>query len=109
MTAPASRSADTLAPSRSERKPANSGEPFLGRHVGGLDDILDSNRHAVDGRARLARAPACRRLVGRRARAGEVEVDEGADLGLERGEIGEAAFEEIARRVCAARKARRCR
>jgi hypothetical protein len=33
-------------------------------------------------------------LIGYRACAGEVEVDEGADLGLERGEIGQAEFEE---------------
>jgi hypothetical protein len=48
-------------------------------------------------------------LVGGCARAVEVEIDEGADLGLERGEIGEAAFKEVARRVGAALKARGCR
>src|SRR5262249_2444093 len=56
-----------------------------------------------------ARAPARARLVGGRARTLEVEIDEGADLGLERGDIGKAAFEEVARRVDAAGKARRRR
>ena len=109
MTAPASRSAATLAPSRSERQPANSGEPFsVGMSAVSMMSLMPS-RHAVDRRARPARAPARGRLVGCRACAVEIEMHEGADLGLERGEIGEAAFEEIARRVGAARKARRCR
>jgi hypothetical protein len=30
----------------------------LRRHVDGFDDVLDSNRHAVDRRERLARPPA---------------------------------------------------
>src|SRR5260370_36456841 len=57
----------------------------FGRHVGGLDDVLDADRHAVDLRARPTRAPARGRLVGSCARTLEVEIDEGADLGLERG------------------------
>ena len=81
----------------------------FGRHVGGLDDVLDADRHAVDVRARPARPPARGRLVGSSARTLEVEIDEGADLGLERGDIGKAAFEEVARRVGAAGKARRRR
>src|SRR5262249_26263974 len=68
-----------------------------------------SDRHAIDLRARPARAPARGRLVGSRTRTLEVEIDEGADLGLERGDIGKAAFEEVARRVGAAGKARRRR
>ena len=81
----------------------------LGRHVGGLDDVLDADRHAVDLGQRPAFAPAGRGPVGGRARAGEVEIDEGADLGFERREIGKAAFEKIARGVGAARKAWRGR
>ena len=81
----------------------------LGRHVGGLDDVLDADRHAVDLGQRPALAPAGRGPVGGRARACEVEIDEGADPGLERREIGETAFEKIARRVVACGKARGCR
>jgi hypothetical protein len=51
----------------------------------------------------------CGRLIGGRARAVEVEVDEGADLGFERRKIREAAFQEVARRVLAALEARGCR
>jgi len=39
----------------------------------------------------------------------EAEIDEGADPGLERREIGETAFEKIARRVGALGEARCCR
>src|SRR5262249_57425636 len=85
------------------------GGAVFGRHVGGLDDVLDADRHAIDLRARSARTPARGRLVGSRARTLEVEIDEGADLGLECGDIGKAAFEEVARRVSAAGKARRRR
>src|SRR5215472_18565767 len=81
----------------------------FGWHVRGLDDVLDADRHAIDLRARPARAPARARLVGSCARTLEVEIDEGADLGLERGDIGKTAFEEVARRVGAAGKARRRR
>src|SRR5262249_56461649 len=81
----------------------------FGRHVGGLDDVLDADGHAIDLRARPARPPARARLVGGRARTLEVEIDEGADLGLEQGDIGKAALEEVARRIGAAGKARRRR
>ena len=105
ITAPASRNAATLAASRSERKPANSGEPFsvgmsavsmMSLMPTGMPSILDSGRPC---------APARRGPVGGRARAGEVEIDEGADLGFERREIGKAAFKKIAWGVGAARKA----
>src|SRR5215831_6997025 len=107
MTAPASRSAATLAPSRSERQPANSGEPFSVGMSAVSNDVLDAERHAVDRREGPALAPAHGRLVGDGARALEIEMHEGADLGLERGEIGKTALEEIAGRIGTARKARR--
>ena len=40
----------------------------FGRHVDGLDDVLDADRHAVDRRQRLAGAPARGRAVRRRPR-----------------------------------------
>src|SRR5499433_3823244 len=54
MTAPASRSAATLAPSRSEPEAGEQRRAVFGRHVGGLDDVLDADRHAVNLRARPA-------------------------------------------------------
>src|SRR3954451_4928274 len=61
MTAPASGSANTLAASRAGRaRPQHArgiglgalareqGRAVLSRHVDGLDDVLDPNRHAVD-------------------------------------------------------------
>ncbi len=106
MTAPASRNAATLAASRSERKPANSGEPFSVGMSAGLDDVLDAHRHAVDRRPRLAGAPTRARLIGGDARAFEVEMNEGADLRLERGKGGETTLQEIARRIAALCEAR---
>src|ERR1700741_4114028 len=37
------------------------GRALFGRHVGGLDDVLDAERHAVDRRQTPAGAPACPR------------------------------------------------
>ena len=75
MTAPASRSAATLAPSRSERKPANSGEPFsvamsavsmMSLMPIGMPSIFERGRparqRAVDWSA-AARAPSRLRLT----------------------------------------------
>src|SRR5262252_7593350 len=78
------------APAREERR------AVLGRHVGGLDDVLDAERHTVDRRARLALAPPLGGLVGGCTRALKIEMNERANLRFERGEIGKAAFEEIA-------------
>ncbi len=96
ITAPASRSAATLAASRSLRKPANSGEPFSVGHIDGFDDVLDSDRHAVDRRERLARSPALGRAIRRCPGGGEIERHEGADLRLPGLELGEAALEKFA-------------
>ena len=68
---------------------------ILGRHIDGLDDVLDPNRHAVDRRKRLSRPPALRGAIRRRPRAGEIERDEGADLRLPGVEFGDAALEEL--------------
>jgi len=109
ITAPASRSATTLAPVALGAAAGEERRALAGRHVDGLDDVLDADRHAVELRDRLARAPARGRLVGAGARAIDIEMHEGTDLGLVRPEIGEAALEEVARRIAAAREARRRR
>ena len=64
---------------------------LAGRHVGGLDDVLDRDRHAVDRRQRLAVAPARGRGVGGLDRAVLVQLDEGADGGIELGDALEAS------------------
>src|SRR6516164_7739821 len=89
------------APSREQRR------AVLGRHVSGLDDVLDAQRHAVDRRALPPFAPTLSRLIGSSSRALEIEVYEGADLRLERSKISETALEEIPRRARAVGKARR--
>src|SRR6185369_6444652 len=64
-----------------------------GRHVGGLDDVLDGDRHAVDRRQRPAVGPALRRIVGGLARAVTVDHDKGADGFVELGNPGQRLFE----------------
>ena len=71
---------------------------LAGRHVGGLDDVLDRDRHAVDRRQRLAVAPARRRGVGGSDRAVLVQSDEGADGGIELDDALEGFLEIGARR-----------
>ena len=107
MTAPASRSAATLAASRSVRQPTNSGEPCsVGMSDVSMMSLMPTGMPSIGESGLPARQRAVDSSAAARA-AIEAEVDEGADLGLERREIGEAAFEEIARRVGAAGKARR--
>ena len=91
MMAPASRSACTLAESRRDCCALEQRRALAGRHVGGLDDVLDRDRHAVDRRQRLAGAPARGRGVGGLARAVLVDHDEGADAGIELGDQLEAS------------------
>src|SRR5260370_241221 len=56
MTAPASRSAATLAPSRSERKPANSGEPFsVGMSAVSMMSLMPIGMPSIFERGRPAR------------------------------------------------------
>ena len=76
----------------------------FGREVSSLDDVLDADRHAVDLAERPASAPARARRIGRNARGIDVEMHEGANFWLERGEIGKAAFEKLARRIGAVAK-----
>ena len=51
------------APAREERR------AILGRHVGCLNDVLDTEWHTVDGRARQGLAPAFGGFVGGYTRA----------------------------------------
>src|SRR6478672_11961487 len=71
---------------------------WAGRHVGGLDDVLDGDRHAIDRRQRLAGAPAGGRGVGGLGSAVLVHRDEGADAAVELGDALEAFLEIGARR-----------
>ena len=78
----------------------------LGRHVVGLDQILDPNRHAVDRAERPASFVTCARLVCCVTRALQVEKGECHDCGFERLDARDAAFEISARRVGARSKPR---
>jgi hypothetical protein len=77
---------------------------LFGRHVGGLDDVLDAERHAVDRRQRPAVAPACRRAVGGGTCGADIVADERADGGFELLDMRKAAFEKFARRIIAGGK-----
>src|SRR6516225_352892 len=78
----------------------------LGRHIGGLDDVLDAEWHTVDGRAGPGLAPAFGGFVGGCTRPLKIEMHESTDLWFEYGEIGKAALEKIARCIGAIGKAR---
>ena len=80
---------------------------ILGRHVSGLDDVLDAEWHAVNRGALPAFGPAPSRVISSRARPLEIKMHKGADLRLERSKISETALEKIARRVRAVCKTRR--
>ena len=86
------------APAREQRR------ALLGRHVGGFDNILDAERHAVDRRQRPAVAPARGGIVGSDARRLDVVADKGADGRLEFRQTVKAAFEKRAGRVAAGGK-----
>jgi hypothetical protein len=79
---------------------------LFGRHVRGLDDVLDAERHAVDRRERPTVAPAGRRAVGGGASGGDIVADERSDGGFELLDMRKAAFEKLARRVIAGGKIR---
>ena len=69
--------------------------PVLGRHVGGVDDVLHSDGHAVERSERPARQPV---LVGRgRLRPREVGVEEGPglDLRIHRLDAGQARVDQL--------------
>ena len=60
MTAPASRSAATLAPSRLDRQPANNGEPFsVGMSAVSMMSLMPSGMPSIGERCR----PSGQRLV----------------------------------------------
>ena len=71
----------------------------FGRHVGGLDQVLDPDRQPVDRRQRRARPVARARRVRRLPRAVEIDMGPGHDLVLARLDFPDAALEKIARRV----------
>ena len=94
------------APAGEERR------AVLGRHVDGLDDVLDADRHAVDLRQRIGRRASARpSRVGGFARAVDVEMDEGADLAApaSRDRRGSARENRAARRAPSANAARAAR
>ena len=68
-------------------------------HVDGFDDVLDPDRHAVDRRKRLARTPALGGTIRGAPCAGKIERDESADLRLPGVKLGDAALEELTRRI----------
>src|SRR5262249_23009950 len=75
--------------------------------VGSLNDILDTERHTVDGRPRPGLAPTFGGFVGGYTRALKIEMYECTNPWLECGEIGKTALEKIARCIGAIGKARR--
>src|SRR5262249_34734724 len=106
MTAPASRSAATLAASRSERQPAKSGEPFsVGMSAVSMMSLIPSGIPSMGERGRAWR----QRSVDSSAatRALKIEMHECTNPWLKCGEIGKAALEKIARCIGATGKARR--
>jgi hypothetical protein len=78
----------------------------LGRHVDRFDNVLDAERHAIDGRERRPGTPALGRRIGSRAGAGDVDVDERADLRLPDREGLQTTFQDLARAVGARVKLR---
>jgi hypothetical protein len=75
---------------------------LLGWHIGGFDDVLNADRHAVNRRQRSASAPALGGAVGSGARRRYVMAHESPDHRLELLKESEAAFEIIAGRALAA-------
>ena len=90
ITAPAARSIVTTVGVVARRAPLVQHRAVLGRHVGGVDDVLQADRHAVQRADRLARAPAL--VGGARLVERELLVEEGPGLhlGLERADALEA-------------------
>ena len=71
----------------------------LGRHVVGLDQVLDADRHAVDHAQRLAGLVSRAGFVGGLARPIQIEKGERHHRGIERLDAFDAALEIGARRV----------
>ena len=76
------------------------------RHVVGLDQVLDADRHAVDRAQRLARFVARPRLISGLACGIEIEEGEGHHRRFERLDALDAALEIGARRVGAVAESR---
>ena len=76
------------------------------RHVLGLEQVLDADRHAVDQRKRCTRPPARRGGVGRGTRARLVHLDPGEHARLTLGDGGEASLQIGAGRVGAGAEGR---
>ena len=74
----------------------------LGRHVIGLHQVFDADRHAVDGAQRLTGLVSDTGFVGGLARPVEIEKGERHYGGLERLDSLDTALEISARRVCTA-------
>src|SRR6185437_10094795 len=77
----------------------------LGREFFGPDDVLDAERHAVEGGALLARAPALTRRVRRSPRSIQIGDHKSANLRLPLGVPFETGLEKFARAVLAGGKA----
>ena len=73
----------------------------LGRHVVGVDQILDADRQTIDRRQWAAVAMACAGFVGRLARALEIEERERHHRRLQRLDALDAALQIGARRIAA--------
>jgi hypothetical protein len=96
-TAPAWRALDN-----GRRASGNCHDDFaahLGRHVLGLQQILDGDRQPVDHGQRTPRFPASSTRVGGGPRTGLIAYDEGFDRRFARGDGFKAAFQIRARRI----------
>jgi hypothetical protein len=96
----------TVQASRSDTGGIAAGAPadrqrraLFGRHIGGLDDVLDRDWHTVDWRQRPPGTPPLGGKVRGSARRADVVADERPDRRLELLETRETAFEQVARRV----------
>jgi hypothetical protein len=69
----------------------------LGRHIAGIDDVLQPDRYAVERPDRLARAAQLVRGAGLLERTVLVEEGPGLHLRLERADALEAGFDELLR------------
>ena len=104
ITAPAARSATTLAASRSERQPSKSGEPIsVGKSAVSMMSLMPTGMPSIGDSGLPARQRALDASAWRLS-ACRVEMDEGADVCLARRNRRKAALEELARRVGARRK-----
>ena len=83
------------------------GRALAGRHVLGLDDVLDADGHAVDGRESRVRAPTSLGLLGPGKRSLARDMHERIELGRERIKPGKTGAHLRHRRALTRDKARR--